>query len=144
MRRILSTLRKILKRASISTMLRQAVEETILALQKKDLELAYQITTCKSLICSDLRFDAIQNAFREDDKANEKALGDSVYSLMDGIHHELAHRLHKMPSGMMVLSHGPQGVVVEEMKPSGTHPVVKRIIFERNRLKRRYKDPFRK
>lgn len=136
---LMTDLTKILKIGTMSPMLREAVSETLKAVKAGDLDLAYQITVCKSHICGKLDHQPRKYAFREDHVANEKALGNSIYCILDGIHFQLAMRLDQMPSGMMVLSGTPRGmgIVKEEMKSSGTHPIVKRIIFESNQNARR-------
>jgi hypothetical protein len=133
---LMTDLTRILKIGTMSPKLREAVSETLKAVKAKDLDLAYQITVCKSLICGKLDHQPRRNAFREDHAANEKALGNSIYCIMDGIHFQLAMLLDKMPSGMMIFGGSPKGFVREEMKSSGTHPIVKRVIFEKARCAR--------
>jgi len=133
---ILGTLTKVLKSGTMSPMLTRAVLETVKAIKEEDIDLAYQITACKSHICGKLNHWPRKYAFREDFAANEKALGNSIYCIMDGIHFQLAMRVDKMPSGMVVFGDTPRGIVGEEMKSSGTHPIVKRVIFEKARCAR--------
>jgi hypothetical protein len=134
---ILGTLIKVLKSGTMSPMLTRAVLEAIRALKAGDLDLAYQITACKSHICGNLGQNHRTYAFREDHAANEKKLGDSLYGILDGIHFQLAMMLHKIPSGMMVVSSSPQGGAVEEMRHVGEHPIVKRIAYESAQCARR-------
>jgi hypothetical protein len=130
-------LAKALKVGKMSPMLRKAMEETLKAMKAKNTDLAYQITACKSLICQSGHKFVRKYAFHEDRAANDKALGYSLYCMLDGIHFELAMRAHQMPSGMMVLSSTPKGgCVMESMKSSGAHPIVKRIAFEKARTAR--------
>ena len=131
---ILGTLIKVLKSGTMSPMLTRAVLETVKAIKEGDIDLAYQITACKSHICGDLDQNHRTYAFREDRAANEKKLGNSIYGILDGTHFHLAMKLHKIPSGMMVFGGGH---VVEEMKHNGKHPIVKRIAFESAQCARR-------
>jgi len=129
------TLKRILAKARISHMLYQAVEDTIFALKTNNLDLAYQLTVVKSFIMGRLEPNDKNHAFQEDQEFNETLFkGQNVYCLLDAIHHDIAWKLSQLPSGMMILSRGPKGAVVEEMKSAGTHPIVKRIILERNRI----------
>ena len=128
-----TTLKRILKVAHISPMLTLAITDTIQAIQEKNLDLAYQLTACKSHITGVLEPKNKQYAFQEDHDYNETQLKDSVYGLMDTIHHDIAWQIDKMPSGMVVASSNGK---IREMKPIGIHPVVKRIRLEMNRLHR--------
>jgi len=135
MKNHIPTLKKILAKAHISPMLLTAVSETIRALEADDLALAYQLTVVKSFIMGRLEPNDKNHAFQEDQEFNETLFkGQNVYCLLDAIHHDIAWKLSQLPSGMMILSRGPKGAVVEEMKSAGTHPIVKRIILERNRI----------
>jgi hypothetical protein len=129
-RNIKSTLNKILQKGFMSPMLREAVTATIEALSKENYALAYQITACKSYVIGKINSKNTVYAFQEDEAANNKILGRSLYSILDGIHHEIAFAIDKMPSGMMVLS--ANGSI--EMQHKGTHPIVKRIITEDKHL----------
>ena len=132
------TLKKILAKAHISPMLHQAIEDTIQALQTDNLDLAYQLTVVKSFITGRLEPHNKEHAFQEDHAYNKKQLKESVYALLDGIHHDIAWKLDAMPSGMMIMSVGPKGPAIQEMKPTGTHPIVKRIKLEQNRIHKQF------
>jgi hypothetical protein len=139
MKNWIPSLKKILKKARISPLLRIAVEDTITALQTKDLDQAYQLTACKSHITGRLDPHNKQYAFQEDHDYNQTLNKDkaSVYTILDVIHHDIAWKIDAMPSGMVTLCLGPKGPVAQEMKPAGTHPVIRRIKLEHNRNKRR-------
>jgi hypothetical protein len=132
------TLKKILTKAHISPMLFQAVEDTIQALQTNNLSLACELTACKSHITGSLEPKNKQYAFQEDSAYNVTQLKDSVYSLLDNIHHDIAWKLGEMPSGMIQVLSGPKGMVWNERKPKGTHPVIKRIKFEQKQLNKEW------
>lgn len=125
-RNIKSTLNKILQKGVMNPTLREAVTATIEALSKENYALAYQITACKSHIIGVIDSENKKDTFQEDEAANEKIFESNLYSILDGIHHEIAHRIHKIPSGMVVFS--ANGSM--EMQHKGTHPIVKRIIAE--------------
>lgn len=139
MKNHIPTLKKILAKARISPLLHKAVEDTIQAIQDKNLALACELTACKSFIIGSLEPKNKQYAFQEDNAYNKTQLKDSVYGLLDNIHHDIACKLGEMPSGMVLVSQGPNGVICNERKPKGTHPVVKRIKFEQNQLKKEWR-----
>jgi hypothetical protein len=132
---MVTELNRVLKKAVMSSMLKQAVEETIKALKAGNFDLACQISSCKSLICSgmdtkpDEYYTIKEYAFREDAEANRKALNDEdVYEIMDSVHFECAMRTGNTPSGMMVMSTNG----IQEMKRDEIdHPIVERIKLER-------------
>jgi hypothetical protein len=128
------TLQKILNKARMSPMLSRAIKDTIQALEAQDLALACELSACKSFIIGFLDPKNKQYAFQEDNAYNKIALKDSVYCLLDNIHHDIAWKIGQLPSGMMIVGRG----TIQEMKPSGTHPIVKRIIFEQNRVHKHF------
>jgi len=141
-------LKKWLAKGRMSPMLRQAIEDTMGALKKGDLQLAYQLTACKSFIVGTMRDsaktrrfregrlqDGRHNFFRESDRLNTKALGNSLYSLLDGMHHNLAFAIEALPSGMVVLSRNPQGGITQHhMAHTGTHPVIACMKMEQQEI----------
>jgi hypothetical protein len=129
-RSVKSSLTKALKKGVMSPLLRTAIEATLKALDTKNLKLAYHITACKSLITSNLDPKDKVHAFQEDGDANEEALGNSLYSILDGVHFQLANVLQRIPSGMMIMY--ARGI--HEMTSKGTHPIIKRIIAERKAI----------
>lgn len=135
------TLKMILSKGRMSPLLKEAVSETVKAIDAGELRLAYQISACKSLVVGVLRFkDGSDYAFRESDRLNRKALGESVYALLDGVHFRLAMMLNELPSGMMACGRSPQGVVVQQMRHIGTHPIVERIKLETRLIVERSKE----
>jgi hypothetical protein len=133
------TLIQILKKARTSPMLDMAIVDTIRALEAKDLALACELSACKSFIIGSLKPSNKRYAFQEDNAHNKTQLKHSVYHFLDGIHHDIAHELGEMPSGMVMVSSGPKGLIWNERKPKGTHPVVKRIKFEKNQLNKEWR-----
>ena len=128
-------LNRILKKAVISPMLRKAVEAIIKALTDKDFVLAYKLSACKSYITGEIDLKDKVNAFQEDNDKNEKIFTRPVYSILDGIHHDIAAAIDAIPSGMMIVGRGE----VKEMKiESGLHPVLKRIKFENGAIHKRF------
>lgn len=137
---IISNLKDILERGVMSPMLKEAVSSAIKALENNDLELAYQITACKSLIVGDIDPKITRNAFQEDGEANEKTFGSCLYSILDGIHFELAVLSEELPSGITLLSKTGRVEMVHE----GEHPVIKRILQEHENIKREVEELRRK
>lgn len=132
---MVTELNRVLKKAVMSPMLKQAVEETIKALKAGDYNLACQISACKSLITGNMDckpdgyYTLSEYAFREDAEANHKALNsEDVYGIMGSVHFECAMRTNNTPSGMMVIS--PQGTK-EMRRDEINHPIVERIKLER-------------
>ena len=105
---------KFLKRASelgrMSKELRDALTSIVSAIEKKDWEIASELSMVKSYIVSVM--DATKDAhghphhFREDNDYNEKVLGDSLYDFLDHFNFQLAMMLDQMPAGMMVMGRG--------------------------------------
>jgi len=100
----ITILNKILDKGKMNDTLRNAIIEVKEALANNDLELAYEVSAVKSYIASSGKDLPSYYHFIEDWKSNEEALGSSIYSLLDSMHHDLAFALNKMPSGMMVVS----------------------------------------
>ena len=132
-------LNKALKHQDLmSFMLREAIIATKQALIDGDLSLAYQLSAVKSFITGVLNPKDKRHAFQEDNDANEKILGNSLYCILDGIHFRLAMTIGEMPSGMMVVSAFQSGALAtEEMKRKGDHPIIKRMDYEHNAIRRR-------
>ena len=146
-RKVKSDLNKALAKGSLSPMLRKALEATVEALDKKDLKLACDITACKSILIGELQPKNKDFAFQEGRDVNEKLLGNSLYVILDIIHHDLAWILDEMPSGQAIFSAGPKGLVIQERPlPIGKrfrgilrkklHPVVQRIRKEREAIRK--------
>ena len=127
-------LEKILKKGIISPRLREAVEAMVQALKDKDLNLAYQLSACKSHITGIINPKNKTYAFQEDHNNNKKALTASVYEILDFFHHDMAWAINAMPSGMVMLSSNGR---MSEMKPKGTHPIVRRVQFEHRQCMKR-------
>lgn len=136
---IIGTLQRVLKHGKMSVMLKKAVSESIKALKAGDINLAYQITACKSYIVGYMRkMRGHDDEFRESVRLNNKILGGSIYSILDGVHFRLAMMVGDIPSGMSVFEATRDGrVTIQEMRHKGTHPVVERIKFEEVESERR-------
>jgi hypothetical protein len=101
----INVLDAILKKAEISSDLRNAVIELKEAIRKKDIIRAYEVSAVKSYICGSMKMRDCH--FRENDKHNRKVLGVNgrdVYMILDNIHFDLAMKAGKIPAGMMVFS----------------------------------------
>lgn len=99
----METLNKILAKAKMSPDLRNAVMELKNAIKSGNKIMAYELSAVKSFIGGDLKKPSTYH-FREDMDYNEKALGSSVYSLLDSVHFHIAMETQKIPAGMMVFS----------------------------------------
>lgn len=131
-----------LAKGRMSPMLRLALEDTMGALKKGDLQLAYQLTACKSFIVGTMRNrrENGHNFFRESMRLNTKALGYDLYYLLDGMHHDLAFAIGALPSGMCVLSKNPQGGITQHhMAHTGTHPVIACMKMEQKETEEQYR-----
>ena len=135
-----TTLKLILKKGIMSPRLKEAVEAILKAINDKNPPLAYQLSVVKSFITGTLNPKDKVHAFQEDQDANEKSLGESIYSLLDGVHFRLSMAVDSMPSGMMILSSSKDGKTMktEEMKSVGSHPIIRRIKAERKALYKKY------
>ena len=111
-----------------SPWLLKALTAIIEALATKDLNLACQLTAVKSHICGDMAIE--RYAFREDSEYNEKALGHSLYVMLDIIHHDIAWKLDTIPSGMVIVRReGIQDFQLKKIR----HPVLNQIRKEHER-----------
>ena len=126
-------LNEILEKGIISEPLKNAVKETILALEGGDSELAYELSAVKSLVAGEGADPEVYH-FRENIEQNRNTLGSSVYALLDFIHHDLAFGLGKIPSGMMILS---ANGMREKAGAEKRHPVITRIQEERAAIQRK-------
>lgn len=130
----IQSLKRMKKQARVSPDLKEAIDETIKALERGDVELAYELSAVKSLICGGMDVDPKVNHFREDNDYNEKKLGYSVYRELDGIHHDLASDVGRMPSGMTVIT--SRGIV-ERKKPTRRHRTLTLMRKEHEAIRRR-------
>jgi hypothetical protein len=129
----ISILNKALKMATITPKLREAIIAILKALEDKDLNLIYQLSACKGLICGKMSVATTRtHAFREDDEHNEKVLGNSLYGILDALNHDVAIKIHQIPAGMMVVD--SRSRTISEMKNKGTHPIIKRILLEKRNI----------
>ena len=120
MKNCLPILNEILKHGVMSPMLKEAIKETIKAIKEKNLNLAYQITACKSYLVGVI--DP-----QEDEEKNEELFDRSIYILLDGVHHEISFAIDSIPSGMMNLKYNGE---VKKFQSNGIHPIIKRIKHE--------------
>lgn len=134
MKNHIPTLNRILGKGIISPTLRTAIEEIIKALEEKNLNLAYQLSVCKSYVSGVINPKNKINAFQEDSVKNERLFKRDVYCILDSIHRDIAFAINALPSGMMIVGGGK----VQEMKSNGTHPIIKRIKFEHNAIHKQF------
>jgi hypothetical protein len=138
----LAPVKKLLAKGFISPTLKLAIEESLKAIKNKDLELAYQLSACKSYIANKIdpkRRAFRSNAFQEDREKNEATLKASAYCIMDNFNADIAWTLQAMPSGMMTVYKTESGLVVESMKIIGQHPIIKRMKYEKKLLNQRFR-----
>lgn len=139
---ITKNLNMVLKKAVISDNLKKAIEGIIAAVKADDLTLACSLSACKSLIAGDMEQPSEREyyTFREDSALNEKVLKKSVYSILDSVNGDLSWATDIMPAGMMCLSVNRKtgNASFEESKPTGTHPLVKQILREKEHCAKRY------
>jgi hypothetical protein len=126
-------------KGKINPCLDKALEAIIKALMKQDWDLACQLTAVKSHI-SDVIDPKSGYSFQENHRANEKTLGTSLYSMLDGMHHTLAFSLDEIPSGMMVmgttrvpLSKRTRIFIKDFRSKNINHPVIKQIRLEQQK-----------
>ncbi len=124
----LKALNLILKKGKISEPLNEAVVSIIKAIKQNNVLLATDISSVKSLVSGSMNSKRGCYPYREDHDYNEKHLGNSVYSILDGIHFAYAIKSDKLPSGMVIFSSGgmTQGGKITELE----HPVVEKINAE--------------
>lgn len=130
---VIEQLNEILEKAVVSEPLKHAVKEAIIALEEGVIELAFELTAVKSLICGE-KADPETNHFRENTQQNEGTLGRSVYALLDSIHYDLAFELGKIPSGRMIFT---RNGILEKAESEMQHPIITRIQEERNAIRRK-------
>jgi hypothetical protein len=131
----METLNKILAKAKMSPDLRNAVIELRNAIKSGNKIMAYELSAVKSFIGGDLKTPSTYR-FREDMDYNEKALGSSVYSLLDSVHFHIAMKTQKIPAGMMVFS--ADGIQQKGM-PTGKSKTLELIRKEHERAVRETK-----
>ncbi len=121
-------LNEILEKSKISDQLNEVVISIIEAIEKDDFLLATDLSSVKSLVSGSIRKEHADYPYREHSEYNEKHLGNSVYSILDGIHFAYSMRSDKMPSGMMIISSGgvTHGGKITELE----HPIVQKINAE--------------
>ena len=129
MKNALHNLNEILKHGIMSPLLKEAISETIKAINEKNLKLAYQISACKSYVVGKINPNDKRNAFQEDEEKNKELFERCIYSILDGVHHDIAFEIDSIPSGMVVFN-TVNGSKVKEFKSIGEHPIVKRIKYE--------------
>lgn len=124
----LSRLNEILEKGKISNQLKEAVVSIIEAIEQDNFVLATDLSSVKSLVSGSINTKQDEYPYRESHEYNEKHLGNSVYSILDGIHFAYSMRSDKMPSGMMLISSGgiTHGGKITELE----HPIVQKINAE--------------
>ena len=125
----LKRLNEILEKGKISYQLSEAVVSIIKAIEQDKFLLATDLSSVKSLVGGSMKQNHDETyPYREDNDYNEKHLGNSVYSILDGIHFAYSVKSDKLPSGMTIFSSGgvTHGGKITELE----HPVVKKINAE--------------
>jgi len=128
-KRMIKELDEILEKGKINANLRFAVEEIKKALVESNFELAGNLSAVKSYVSG--RLDVPY--FGEDNDYNEKALGSSVYSKLDGLAFELAMGLDTIPPGTTIFHEG--GGVEERKIAKNIHPVIKMMQAEQDSIR---------
>jgi len=103
-------LRRVEKRGKMSRCLKHAVGEIVQALRQGNIDFAADLSAVKSFISGEMGSDPERYHFREDSKHNERVLGQSVYGILDRLHHDLAMATKTLPMSMMIIS--PAGIQV--------------------------------
>jgi len=130
----------ILKRAKMSDALKNAVIELKGALKRKDYDMAHELSAVKSLIATSGK----ENAFIENDKYNEKTIGDSLYGYLDALHHKITFNLMRkgrkdvIASGAMIIGGTPEGLVIQQkgLPPESKSPTLQRIKYEMEHIRK--------
>ncbi len=124
----LKSLNLILKKGKISEPLNEAVVSIIEAIKQNNVLLATDLSSVKSLVSGSMNPKHDHYPYKEDNDYNEKHIGNSVYSILDGIHFAYSVKSDKLPSGMTIFSSGgiTHGGKITELE----HPVVKKINAE--------------
>jgi len=119
----------VLKTGKMSGMLYAAIQGIIEALSNDDLNLAFNLSACKSYIVSEINESDTTHAFQEDSEFNEKKFGNSLYGSLDDLNHQLAAKLNAIPAGAYIVTGSNKGLTFKSgMKEiSGSHPVIQRI-----------------
>lgn len=123
-------LKKSLNVAVMSEELRNAIEEILQALKKRDWNLSYELTAVKSYISGDI--NDITSRFREDEKYNEKVLGNNLYTILDLLHHEIAFLINKIPSGSCIVT--SKGYYTKKTPKNTSSPTLRLIKKEHEKL----------
>jgi len=132
----LKSLDAILKHGQISEDLRTAILELKDALEKKDYDLAYEISAVKSFVTGGIDEKDEKNHFQENSDYNEQNLGRNIYSYLDALHHKVAFNLMEknpdiIPSGAMVVSR--EGIRQKGAIPQ-TSPTLKKMHSEQKEI----------
>ncbi len=124
----LEILNRILEKSKINDELKEAVVAMIEAVKQNNILLVSELSSVKSLVSGTMKSKFKEYPYKEDHDYNQIHIGDSVYSLLDTIHHEYSFKLDRLPSGMMVIS--SNGIEHAEHTNNSEHPVVKKINAE--------------
>lgn len=123
-------LKKSLKVAIMSEELRNAIKEILQALKKHNWDLSYELTSVKSYISGDI--NDISSPFREDDEYNKKVLGDSLYTILDLLHHEIAFLIDELPSGTYIIT--SKGYYTKKAPEKTSSPTLRLIKEEHEKI----------
>ena len=116
----------------------QAIEDALVAVKRKDWSLLSRVLAVKSYMVGELAPDD-EHHFREDHSHNEEVLGESVYSLLDGLQFEAAMNADVLPAGTTAfIANGDGTIRKEEAEVGGDElPTLALIRQEDEAIRRR-------
>jgi len=136
-KRAIKVLDKILTKAVISKELKDAVIELKAAIEAENYSLAADLSVVKSFVCIRMNPKSSRSHFCEDAETNDRVLGNNVYSILDGMHFDLAMVTHTQPSGIVVVS----GNGIEQRKLANpTSPTLSLIVKEQKAIKKHFEN----
>lgn len=99
---------KMKRDAVVSPDLRAALAEAEAAMKAGDYPIAEELTAVKGMVVGKLTLKnpPYEYHFRENEAANTRKFGDSVYMILDRMTHELSFNLGNMPEGVILVDAG--------------------------------------
>lgn len=122
---------EILEKGRMSPKLRAAINSIITALRNNDIELAYELSAVKSYISGVIDPKDKEHHFQEDYEYNRKVFGEDIYVFLDGLHHDLAWEVDKLPSGTMIMTAERK---IEKGRSKRKHPIVAMMEEEHRKI----------
>jgi len=129
----LPELEKFYAGARMSPALKNALDELIDALKHDDWSKAEELSAVKSFITSEIEPADNLNHFQEDMAYNRRKFKDDLYSYLDSLHFDLAMRLHKQPSGIMILS---RSGIQDRPQPTLKSPTLNMMRWEHKQIEK--------